>query len=111
MTPEERRERDARHAASPVAGDCWSERLTPVLVVLDVNEDVVTIADKKVPFEDGETWDLDNVTELSKHDLQHRLSYQHIPGYWASVGRKPMQWAVDEYRARAKAADFVESVE
>ena len=72
-----------RHATNPKPGDYWSDRLSPVCVVLATYLGQVAFckATKEVD-KDHWTWDLTNIESKTKSEFNKWLSYGSIPGYW-----------------------------
>ena len=84
----EYREAEAEHKRNnPSKGDYWwQDHFCPVLVVLAVAKDFITICRKTKDVDDKSwTWDLTQVEILNRSDFLERIKYGRVGGshYWA----------------------------
>jgi len=97
------------HAESPMVGDYWHEMFTPIVVILDVRGEWLTICRKRkeVDLQHWE-WDLEHEEDIRAHELFEWLSYKSIPGYWANVAPQKCKETADywmENKSRFWAAE------
>lgn len=80
------RQIDEQSATYPKAGDYWSEMLSGICIVLEVNGDSVTFCKTKIfHAAEGWEWDLDTLVVTTRQQFKKWLSYDTCPGYWARV--------------------------
>lgn len=81
---------------NPQTGDYWNEMFCPVCVVVDVRQDSLVICRKTKWFpNDKWSWDLSELTWMPRAEFRSWLSYDSIPGYWASVFPRSHLWVVE----------------
>lgn len=94
-----------KHLKNPQVGDYWHEMLVPVLVVLDVDDEGITVCKRTKQVDNNHwTWDLGKYEKMSREDFQYYLSRAGDPerGQWAKVVPGLMAWASDEWFKKYK---------
>lgn len=93
----EYREAEAEHKKhNPSKGDYWWEdHFCPILVVLSVSANHVTVCTKTKDVENNKwTWDLSQPQIMSREQFVKRLEYGRVDGnHW---------WAVEEFEKGSK---------
>lgn len=68
------------HLNNPKVGDYWHEMLMPVAIVIDVNDDEITICGRiKDTGEGCWTWDQNFIKIITKKEMREYFSYDTIP--------------------------------
>lgn len=79
------------YATNPQPGDYWEDMFCPVLLVLEVKNDKVTIVSKTKEVDQFHwSWDFDKVQVLTVQELIDKLSYSYDSG---AVAGKKVFWA------------------
>lgn len=64
------------HRLNPTVGDYWEDHFCPVMVVLEVTDTTVTIADKTKKVDSNHwTWDEDKVKTITRDEFAKRPLY------------------------------------
>jgi hypothetical protein len=85
-------------AKNPQVGDFWHDMFAPIAVVVArPNDETVLVCRKTMPVDaDHWEWDLTKCECLMVDEFKTYLSYGSIPGYWADVVPKKMEWVREE---------------
>ena len=76
MNYEQQMELNEKHALNPEIGDYWNEMFVPILSVVDVGAFNVSVLRKtKEVDEDHWTWDVTQVTNMTKKEFYKFLHY------------------------------------
>lgn len=95
---EQRTEQNNDGVRNPQVGDFWHEMLAPIAVVVArPNDKTVLFCRKTMDADEGHwTWDLAKSESMTLDEFKTFLSYGSIPGCWADVVPKKMEWVRDE---------------
>lgn len=94
-----------RHLLNPELGDYWHEMFCPILVVVDLYDNVVRCLEKKKAAGQGHwTWDVDKVSEYNKSEFAAKLRYggdgDLANKTWCDVSPRGHKVFSDHVRAR-----------
>lgn len=90
-----RHDRNARHRLEPKVGDFWHEMFVPIMVVLGVSDDAVTICDKVDRGRETWTWDFSGTRKMTRSEFAARPLYGGHMGdkCWCDVVPEAHRWA------------------
>ena len=76
MNGNEHHDLNEEHAKNPKIGDFWHDHLAPVLCVIDVGTFSVVVLRSTKPVDDDHwTWDISNLTMMTKKEFYRQLHY------------------------------------
>lgn len=85
----------------PVPGDCWNERMGIVLIVLEVADDYVTIAEDRVEANGGYRFDYSKAKVLTRQEFSRKPCYGGTGGLkdkcWCDVSAYPSSWVLSDW--------------
>lgn len=84
----------------PKVGDFWHEMFVPIMVVIGVSDDAVTICDKVDRGHETWTWDFSGIRKISRHEFAERPLYRSFAHgdhmgdkCWCDVMPEAHKWA------------------
>ena len=79
----ERFEQNQKHLNDPQKGDYWHEQFCAICAVVSTTDNHVTVVRDRAQDDSGQ-W-FTKMETMRKKDFKSWLSYESIPGTWASV--------------------------
>lgn len=96
------RRRNADRRLNPRPGDYWDETLNVVMLVLEVNDEYVTIVEDKIKLDHGYRFDYSKAKVLTRQEFSRKPCYGGTGNLkdecWCRVSEEPADWVLSDWQ-------------
>jgi hypothetical protein len=109
---EDMKRQSQEHRIEPKIGDYWHEMFTPILVVVGVTDDAVSVCKPKSVDHNHWTWDMDKIERMTRDAFAKYVTYEGCgttaeslkDKCWCDVVPEAHPWVI-EHAVRAMFGD------